>query len=96
MLLLAAAEPVGDPVLFWRAAERLGILPEATGPVTATGLLDVGVQLRFRHPLVRSVVYREASLDDRRTVHRALAEESDPLLDLDRRVWHLANADSRS
>ncbi len=92
LLLLAAAEPVGDPVLFRRAAERLGIPPEATGPVTATGLLDVGVQLRFRHPLVRSVVYREASLDDRRTVHRALAEESDPLLDSDRRVWHLANA----
>ncbi len=92
LLLVAAAEPVGDPVLFMRAAERLGIPPEAIGPVTATGLLDVGNQLRFRHPLVRSVVYREASLDDRRTVHRALAAEIDPLLDPDRRVWHLAHA----
>ena len=32
LLLVAAAEPVGDPVLLWRAAERLGIEPEAAAP----------------------------------------------------------------
>ena len=92
LLLVIAAEPVGNQALIWAAAERLGIPSEAAGPATVAGLLDVGTQLRFRHPLVRSVVYREATADDRRLVHGALAEATDPALDPDRRAWHLAAA----
>jgi DNA-binding CsgD family transcriptional regulator len=92
LLLVAAAEPVGNPALVWAAAERLGIAAGAAGPAIAAGLLDDGPQLGFRHPLVRSVVYQEASLEDRRLVHAALAEETDPGLDPDRRAWHLAAA----
>src|SRR6187397_53742 len=92
LLLVAAAAPVADPILIWAAAERLGIPAESAGPATVAGLLDGGTQLRFRHPLVRSVVYREASLVDRQLVHGALAEVTDPEVDPDRRAWHLAAA----
>jgi DNA-binding CsgD family transcriptional regulator len=94
LMLIAAAEPVGDHVLIWAAAERLGITVDAAEAVTAAGLLDAGTQLRFRHPLVRSVVYRDSPIADRRLVHAALAEATDPALDPDRRAWHLAAAAS--
>ncbi|HTE65082.1 MAG TPA: AAA family ATPase, partial [Candidatus Binatia bacterium] len=92
LLLVVAAEPVGDPALIWAAAERLAIPAGAVGPATAAGLVDAGPELGFRHPLVRSVVYREATLEDRRLVHAALAQVTDPTLDPDRRAWHLAAA----
>jgi hypothetical protein len=92
LLQLAAADPVGDPVLVWRAAERLGIATEATTPTAEAGLVEFGARVRFRHPLVRSAVYRSASLQERQEVHRALAEASDPELDPDRRAWHWAQA----
>ena len=78
LLLVAAAEPVGDPVLVWRAADRLGIQVEAAAPAAAAGLIELGGQVRFRHPLVRSAVYRAASPEERQSVHRALAEATDP------------------
>jgi DNA-binding CsgD family transcriptional regulator len=92
LLLLAAAEPVGDPMLLHRAAERLGIAPEATAPAEAAGLIDIGAHVRFRHPLVRSAAYRAASIADRRAAHRALAEATDPQRDPDRGAWHRAHA----
>jgi DNA-binding CsgD family transcriptional regulator len=92
LLLVAAAEPLGDQVLLWRAAARLGITHEALSPAATAGLLDVGGGVRFRHPLVRSAVYRAASLADRRKVHRALADVTDPDVDPDRRAWHRAQA----
>ncbi len=92
LLLVAAAEPVGDPILVWAAAERLGIPADAASPAISSGLLSIGAQLRFRHPLVRSVVYREASTDDRRLAHAALAAATDATVDPDRRAWHLAAA----
>ena len=73
LLQLAAADPVGDPVLVWRAAERLGIATEAATPAAEAGLLEFGARVRFRHPLVRSAAYRSASLQERQDVHRALA-----------------------
>jgi DNA-binding CsgD family transcriptional regulator len=92
LLLVAAAEPVGDPVLVWRAAKRLGIGVEAAVPAIGAGLLEFGARVRFRHPLVRSAVYRTGSLEERQCVHRALAEVTDPEVDPDRRAWHRAQA----
>ena len=91
LLLVAAAEPVGDPLLVWRAAERLGI-ESATADADTDGLLTIGESVRFRHPLVRSAVYRSAPVEQRRAVHLALAEATDQELDPDRRAWHLAAA----
>ncbi|MGW7529733.1 helix-turn-helix transcriptional regulator [Streptomyces sp. NPDC054783] len=92
LLLTAAADPVGDVALLWRAAERLGIGAEAAAPAESAGLLELGIRVRFRHPLVRSAVYRDAPLSDRQAVHRALADATDPQLDPDRRAWHRARA----
>jgi DNA-binding CsgD family transcriptional regulator len=92
LILLAAAEPLGDATLLWRAAERLSADASALAPATEAGLLAVDDRVRFRHPLVRSAVYRGASLDDRRRVHDALAEVIDPELAADRRAWHRALA----
>ncbi|HXO07386.1 MAG TPA: AAA family ATPase, partial [Solirubrobacteraceae bacterium] len=92
LLLVAAAEPVGDPVLVWRAAGRLGIGVQAASDTD--GLLTIGARVTFRHPLVRSAVYRAASPEERQAVHRALADATDPEVDPDRRAWHLAQATS--
>jgi hypothetical protein len=93
LLLLAAAEPVGDPLLLWRAAEKLGISGAAADGET-DGLLTLGEQVTFRHPLVRSAVYGSAPVELRRVVHLALAEVTDRAVDPDRRAWHLAAAAS--
>jgi DNA-binding CsgD family transcriptional regulator len=89
LLVVAAAEPVGDPLLLWRAAEQLGIGVDA---VDAAGLLEIGARVTFRHPLVRSAVYRSASPQERLEAHRALADATDPEVDPDRRAWHRALA----
>ncbi|WP_433174894.1 ATP-binding protein [Actinoallomurus sp. CA-150999] len=92
LLLVAAAEPLGEPALFWRAAELLGIGIEAITAAEEAGLLDVGVDVRFPHPLARSVVYRAAAPEERRAVHQALAQVTDPRRDADRRAWHRAQS----
>jgi DNA-binding CsgD family transcriptional regulator/tetratricopeptide (TPR) repeat protein len=91
LLLIAAADPVGDPLLLWRAADRLGIGALAES-AEAEGLLEIGEQVTFRHPLVRSAVYRMAPPEHRRAAHLALAEVTDRRIDPDRRAWHLAAA----
>jgi DNA-binding CsgD family transcriptional regulator len=92
LLQLAAADPVGDPVLVWHAAERLGVPTAAAAPAVAAGLLEFAARVRFRHPLVRSAAYRSASPQQRQDAHRALAEVTDPQADPDRRAWHRAHA----
>ena len=92
LLLVAAAEPLDDPLLVWRAAERLGIEFSAAAADATDGLLAIGERVMFRHPLVRSAVYRSATAQERRAVHLALAEATDPQVDPDRRAWHLAQA----
>jgi len=92
LMLVAAAEPVGDPGLVWRAAERLGIGAEAVAPAADAGLLTIGERVLFRHPLVRSAVYQAAPAPDRRAAHQALAGATDPQADPDRRAWHRAQA----
>ncbi len=91
LLLLAAAEPLGDPRLLRRAAEQLEIAVAGVDSET-DGLLSVEDRVTFRHPLVRSAVYRSASVHERRTAHLALAEATDEEADPDRRAWHLAAA----
>src|SRR5262249_38558924 len=92
LLLLAAAEPIGDATLVWRAALGLGIDRNSLAPAEDAQLVEVGARVRFRHPLVRSAVYRAAVLSERRAAQRALAEATDPETDPDRRAWHRAHA----
>ncbi len=90
LLLLAAAEPVGDPLLLQRACDRLGLALSAVD--TTDELLAVEEHVMFRHPLARSAVYRSAREPQRRAAHSVLAQVTDPDLDPDRRAWHLAAA----
>src|SRR4051812_2315031 len=94
LLMIAASDPVGDPVLVWRAAEQLGIPETAADTVEAEGLLSFGTRVVFRHPLVRSAVYGASGPTERREIHRAIAEATDPEVDPDRRAWHRALAAS--
>ncbi|MGP3945164.1 MULTISPECIES: AAA family ATPase [Streptomyces] len=92
LLLLAAAEPTGDPVQLWRAAGHLGITSAAGTPAIDAGLVSLGLWVRFSHPLVRSAIWRDASPADRRTAHGALAAVMAGGAELDRWAWHHAQA----
>jgi hypothetical protein len=92
LLLVAAAEPVGDPMLLWRAAAELGIPIESGAEAEEANLITLGARVTFRHPLLRSAIYHGASPNERRNVHRALASATDPEVDPDRRAWHRAHA----
>jgi DNA-binding CsgD family transcriptional regulator len=92
LLLVAAAEPIGDMRAVWRAAALLGIDSQAAGPATAAGLIEFGVGVRFRHPLVRSAAYQAAAPELRQLAHHALADATDAQMDPDRRAWHRAHA----
>jgi DNA-binding CsgD family transcriptional regulator len=92
LLLTAAVEPTGDVPLLWRAGELLGLGSDAAVAAEAAGLIELQHGLRFRHPLVRTVICRAATRAELRTVHRALADAIDPEVDPDRRAWHKAQA----
>jgi DNA-binding CsgD family transcriptional regulator len=92
LLLLAAAEPTGDAALLWRAAQELGVDRSSLGAAEDAELIEVRSRARFRHPLVRSAVYRAATPSERRAAHRALADAMDSETDADRLVWHRAQA----
>jgi DNA-binding CsgD family transcriptional regulator len=92
VLLLVAADPIGDESVLRRAAQALAIdFDEDIGPAETSGLISIAGQIRFRHPLVRSAIYRAASSIERRRTHAALAIAVDPDLDRDLRAWHLAH-----
>jgi DNA-binding CsgD family transcriptional regulator len=90
LMLLAAADPTGDATLLWRAAQMLGLGRDAAAAADAEQLLQIGSQVRFRHPLVRSAAYTAGSPEDRRAAHLKLAAATDVREDPERRVWHLA------
>jgi DNA-binding CsgD family transcriptional regulator len=92
LLLIAAADPIGEPILVWRSAELRGISMEAAEPAVEAGLCEFGVRVRFRHPLVRAAAYGAGSPDERRRAHAAIAEVTDAEADPDRRAWHQALA----
>lgn len=92
LVVLAAAEPVGDLSLLRRAARLLGSDPADLVHAENAALLTLGPRLRFRHPLVRSVVYASATSGVRRRVHGALAQATDSEADPDRRAWHRAHS----
>src|SRR5690606_3290706 len=94
-LLLAAADPTGDPALLWRASAALGLGAENVDVAGRADALVVGARVEFRNPLVRSAVYRAAQPEDRRRVHAALADATDAERDPDRRAWHRASATLR-
>lgn len=92
LLVIAAAEPLGDVRLLWRAAQRIGIGVDSARPAERAGLIELRETVSFRHPLVRSVAYRSATVGERQAAHHALAESTDPLADPDRQAWHRASA----
>jgi len=92
LLLVAAAEPLGDPGLLGQAAARLGLSIDDLTPAEIAGLVRLGAAVTFRHPLVRSVIYRSAPAAERLAVHAALAEATDAEHDADRRAWHCGQA----
>ena len=92
LMQVAAADPTGERLLVWEAAQQLGIDASAATPAVEAGLIELGMRLRFRHPLIRSVAYRAGSLRERQDAHRALADATDGRVDPDRRAWHRGQA----
>ena len=92
LLLLASADPTGDPALLLRSAREVGLPIEKLAAAEGEGLLEIGAQVAFRHPLLRSAIYRAAPSDERRATHQVLAAATDPEFDPDRRAWHRAHA----
>ena len=93
-MLLAAADPTGNATLLWRAAQILGVGRDAAAPAEHEQLLEIGLQVQFRHPLVRWAAYAAASPENRQSAHLALAQATDAERDPERSVWHLAVAAS--
>ena len=92
LMLLASADPTGDPTLLWRAAQAFGLGGDVGEPAAQDDLLHIGSRVRFRHPLVRSAAYAAGTREERVATHSALAAATDAEADPERRVWHQAAA----
>ncbi len=89
VLVLAATSDTGDLSMLERAAHKLGLDLPALAVAESAGLVTLRAgSVAFRHPLARSAIYADASPDERREAHRALAAAL-PDRDVDRRAWHL-------
>lgn len=92
VLVLAAASDAGDLAVLSRAASSLGVALGDLEPAEEAHLLSLeDGEVEFRHPLVRSAVYADASAHQRREAHAAVAAAL-PDREADRRAWHLAAA----
>jgi DNA-binding CsgD family transcriptional regulator len=92
VLLLVATSDTGDVSVLANAASTLGLDVEDLAPAEEAGLVRVeSGRIEFVHPLARSAVYAEASAQERRAAHAALAAAL-PDRDVDKRAWHLAAA----
>lgn len=92
-LLVAAAEEGGNVGTVLGAAARLGLPVGALDPAERSGLVQLtGAEIRFRHPLIRSAVYADASFDRRRAAHLAIAAYLSAAGEDDQATWHLAVA----
>jgi DNA-binding CsgD family transcriptional regulator len=93
LLVLAAAEETGERATVERAARELGLDIADLTPAESAGLLRVDAeQIVFRHPLVRSAIYRDAAFTERERAHRTLATASAGEGNADRAAWHRAAA----
>jgi DNA-binding CsgD family transcriptional regulator len=92
LLLVVAADQLGQPDRIWEAAGKLGIDPGLAGLPAMEQMLIWEPTVRFRHPLMRSSAYYASLAPARRRAHEALAAACDPVRDPDRRAWHLAEA----
>jgi DNA-binding CsgD family transcriptional regulator/tetratricopeptide (TPR) repeat protein len=92
LLLLAAAEQTGELAVVLAAAQLLGLPADALDRAEIAGLVSIdSTRIVFRHPLVRSAVYRGATFLQRRAASHALAAVLDGERDADRRAWQLAS-----
>jgi len=92
LLLVAAADPTGDPVLVWNAAQQLGIRADDALTQETGEFATFGSRVVFSNNLVRSAVYGAGAPPDRRAVHHALAEATDACGHPARVAWHRALA----
>lgn len=91
-LLLAAVDPLGDPLLLRRAAAASGIVDHLVTDGDSGGLMSIGLHVQFQHPLARSAIYGAATSDERRAAHQAIANALDSDADPYHRAWHRAQA----
>jgi len=91
LVLVAAADPVGDPTLLQRAAQTLGLCIDALELAVDAGLLDIGGGVRFRHPLLWYGGARAGTAGRRRCRRRALPRRH-RIVSRTRMVSHLARA----
>ncbi|MCY0939785.1 helix-turn-helix transcriptional regulator [Streptomyces antarcticus] len=93
VLLVAAAEDLGDHHTVREAATALGAGTAAWDEALRSGLITIAEgRIRFRTALIAAVVYEEALFTQRQSVHRALAQALHGVDGSDLRAWHLAAA----
>ena len=92
-LLVAAANDQSDPATVTSALRRLGLNLEDLEAAETAGMIELnGLLVRFRHPLLRAVIYHGAAPARRRAAHRALAAVLLAAGLAERAAWHLAAA----